>query len=751
MTETKNTQKLDVERILKLTEEGGILSRLIKGFEPRLQQRTMMTNVIEAYNQNRIVLIEAGTGTGKSLAYLIPALVWAAQFKERTVISTKTINLQEQLFNKDIPQLMHALNLNLKAVLVKGMNNYVCLRKLEDAQLESQYYPSNESSEIASIALWSSKTTDGSKSELPFLPSPTVWEQVGAESEACSYNQCPHYQQCFFFKARRQAQDAQILVANHHLLLTDLAVRADNDNYADPCLLPVYKRIILDEAHHLEELATEHFASRMHRIELNRILGRLSSDKSGARQGKLPILKEKIQSFYNKAPPRDLARILSLLSTELPALRHRLTDEINRTFDSLTHFVEEVNLSFDQKGSEDSAMEKKLRLLEDHQLHPRWQTEFHPLANRLIETLKEYRYCLISLEAEMLLIENERFQEQTKSTRIDIIALGTRLDEAIGLLQYFITKIEGKSRVRWIEVQKLKTLINVHLVDAALDVAQTLVNFLFSKFPTIVLCSATLTANKQFQFIRQRFGLTPEYLPEREISEHIYDSPFDYRQQALLAVPLDMPQPSHPDFNSAAFENIWKIIQTSRGQAFVLFTSYTMLQHCHEVLAPRLKEHRYHLFKQGEDNRQTLLNKFKTTERAVLFGTDSFWEGVDVAGDALRCVIIVKLPFKVPTEPIIQARTEAIVEKGGDAFIDYSVPQAVVKFKQGFGRLIRNRWDRGCIVCLDTRLVTKRYGEYFLNSLPSCGKAFMNGALLWPKMEEFYRQTYHFVKRNPFS
>ncbi|MFI5344151.1 MAG: ATP-dependent DNA helicase, partial [Chlamydiales bacterium] len=447
----------------------------------------------------------------------------------------------------------------------------------------------------------------------------------------------------------------------------------------------------------------------------------------------------------------DMVHILSLLSSELPALRHRLNDEINRTFDSLTHFVDEMKLSFDQKVAEDSAMEKKLRLLEKHQLHPRWQTEFHPLANRLIETLKEYRHCLVSLEVEMQHIESDRFQEQTKSTRLDIIALGSRLDAAIGLLNYFLTKIEGKTRVRWIEMQKLKTLINVHLVDADLDVSQALVNFLFSKFPTIVLCSATLTANKQFQFIRQRLGLTAESLPEREISEHIYDSPFNYQQQALLAVPMDMPQPSHPDFNAAAFENIWKAIQASRGHAFVLFTSYVMLQNCHAVLAPRLKEQRYHLFKQGDDNRQTLLNKFKATERAVLFGTDSFWEGVDVAGDALRCVIIVKLPFKVPTEPIIQARTEAIVDRGGDAFIDYSVPQAVVKFKQGFGRLIRNRWDRGCIVCLDTRLVTKRYGDYFLNSLPSCGKAFMNGALLWPKMEEFYRQTYHFVKQNPFS
>lgn len=744
------SQQLNSEKILQLTDASGLLSRMIKGFEPRPQQRSMMSNVIDAYNNNRITLIEAGTGTGKSLAYLIPALAWAAQFKERTVISTNTINLQEQLINKDIPHLLKALNLNLKAVLVKGMNNYACLRKLEDVQLELRLYPSEESEEIEKIYLWSSQTTDGSRADLSFLPSPAAWERVGAESEACSHNQCPHYQKCFFFKARRQAQDALILVANHHLLLTDLAMRGDLDNYNDPCLLPAYKRIILDEAHHLEELATEHFASKIHRLELNRILGRLSSDKT-SQPGKLVMLKGKIQSLFSKAPPRDLMHVLNLLSTNLPALRHRLIDETHRAFDALTNFVEAIKHPMDQQTSEDFSSEKKLRLLENHQSHPHWQGEVHPLTSRLIETLLEFRHGVTGLEAQMKLVDIERFQEHTKSIRLDIQALGSRLENAIGLLQYFLSKIEGKTRVRWIETQKLKTLNNVHLVDADLDVAKVLVNFLFSKFPTIVLCSATLTTNKQFNFIRQRLGIIKEFLPEREMSEHIYDSPFNYHQQALLAVPVDMPPPSHPDFNAVAFENIWKAIEASRGQAFILFTSYSMLQSCYNALAKKLAENRYRLFKQGDDNRQTLLNKFKNTERSVLFGTDSFWEGVDVAGDALRCVVIVKLPFKVPTEPIIQARTEAILEKGGDPFIDYSVPHAVVKFKQGFGRLIRNQWDRGCIVCLDTRLVTKRYGEYFLNSLPKCEKAFMKGELLWPRMSEFYRQTYHLVKLNPFS
>lgn len=298
------------------------------------------------------------------------------------------------------------------------------------------------------------------------------------------------------------------------------------------------------------------------------------------------------------------------------------------------------------------------------------------------------------------------------------------------------------------EAQHIKSTVNVHLVDANLDVSEALAEFLFSKFSSIILCSATLTSNRQFNYFRERMGLVSKLLPTRKITENCYGSPFNFKQQALLAVPTDMPSPDHPEFNDIACENIWKAVQACRGQAFVLFTSYSMLHRCYEALATRFEKHGYPLFKQGDDNRRSLLAKFKTTSRAVLFGTDSFWEGVDVAGDALRCVIIVKLPFQVPNEPIVQARTEAIVERGGDPFREYAIPNAIVKFKQGFGRLIRQKSDRGCVICLDTRLVLKTYGKLFLNSLPDCERAFMNGSHLWPKVEDFYRKTYYLTVQN---
>jgi ATP-dependent DNA helicase DinG len=529
--------------------------------------------------------------------------------------------------------------------------------------------------------------------------------------------------------------------------------RADQDNYSETAILPAYKRIILDEAHHIEDIATEYFASRLSRLDLMRVLARLAADKHSPAQGKLLLLKEKIHSFFRKGPPQDVAKIITRLTIDLPALRHSLIERIHQAFDQFAQFIDYIKQPFNPVQQEESLSptEQKLRLLEEHLKHVKWKENVLPYAQKLIESLKQYQQVLHGLEADLKLIKHDRLQEQTKSIRLDIQALAMRLDTAVDLLNNFFAEWKNPSKVRWIESQPLKTLLNVHLIDADLDVSKALVDFLFSKFPTIVLCSATLTTNQQFHFIRQRLGLQSKLLPQRIITEHIYDSPFNYQKQAILAVPTDMPPPTHADFNEIAYEHVWKAIEVSHGQAFVLFTSYTMLQNCYDVLAKRLKAHHYPVFKQGDDNRQGLLTQFKKTKRAVLFGTDSFWEGVDVIGDALRCVIIVKLPFKVPSEPIIQARTEAIVNRGGDPFFEFAVPHAIVKFKQGFGRLIRHKWDRGCIICLDTRLVMKGYGKLFLNSLPPCEKAFMNGERLWPKIAEFYRQTYHFVKQNPFS
>lgn len=737
---------IEAEKALKILQPDGNLSKVIPHFEPRVQQQKMMHSIIEAYNENQIALIEAGTGTGKSIAYLIPAILWAVQKKERSLISTHTINLQEQLLIKDIPLVAKALNVSIKAVLVKGMRNYVCLRKVDETRNEQLLLPPNEAEEFIKIDAWAHQTKDGSRSSLTFEPSGQMWDKVCAENDTCNKSQCPYFQDCLFFKARREANDAQLLIVNHHLLFADLSTRAESENYQDPSILPIYTKVVIDEAHHIEDIATEYFAKKVHQLDLLRIVGRLAADKGGKALGKLTQLKESILSFFKtKTPPPEIGILLNKLNIDLPGIRADVLKLITDGFDKFHQFVNIIKIP-NRQNEENN--ENKLRLLAEHYSHPYWSSNIKEHINELVKVLLKYVESIHGLESSFKALNLDQLNEQTKGIRFEIEALCSRLTTASLVLQEFVQNATPASKVRWIEAQMLKLMVNVYIADAELDISKALIDYLFSKFNSVILCSATLTTNKKFDFVKQRLGLSSEYAADLKITERIFDSPFDFKKQALLAIPTDIPNPMDSTFTQAATEKIWEAVQASHGNAFVLFTSYTMLKTCYQILQPRFLEHRYPVFKHGDDNRQNLLHKFKTTDRSVLFGTDSFWEGVDVAGDALRCVIIVKLPFKVPTEPIIQARTEDILSKGGDPFMDYSLPNAIVKFKQGFGRLIRNKNDRGCIICLDTRLITKKYGQQFLNSLPACKQVFTQGDQLRTEMQEFYKKTYHLTLKS---
>lgn len=737
----EETTGIDLNLALKTIQKDGRLNTFLKGFEPREEQQKMMTNIIEAYNKSKIALIEAGTGTGKSVAYLIPAILWSLKTKERTVISTHTITLQEQLMQKDIPMLLQALNVELKAVLVKGMSNYVCLRKVQEAQQEYLLLSASEVDEHRKIDSWSQSTQDGSRSDLSFLPTAATWERVCAESDMCSKEQCHFFNQCHFFKARKKAADAQILVANHTLLFSDLAARGVESDISNPVILPGYTRIILDEAHHIEDVATEYFASKVNHLHILRILSRLSADKSTKSRGKLPILEEKLYQVYGHKKPAEVESIRMRLVTDIPALRNELLKQINETFKAYESFLQLRGAPVESEVT--PAKENKLRLLPSHLQFPDWTEQVLLLSKKLITQGKNYIQSLFALTKDISNVKNPKLIEMTKNVCLEIDALSNRLADAFSTLETFIGDKIPVDKVRWIESNLVKMQANISLIDASLNVAEAMAKHLFNKYPTIILCSATLTTNKKFDFYRNRMGLTDTFVPQRVISENMYESPFDFKKQALFTIPTDMPDPSHPGFFKAANEKIWQAIQASRGNAFVLFTSYHMMTQCHQDLIGKLQEHRYHVLKHGDGNRQTLLRQFRETPHSVLFGTDSFWEGVDVAGDALRCVIIVKLPFKVPSDPLIQARTEDILAKGGNPFYDFSVPQAIVKFKQGFGRLIRNKQDRGCVVCLDPRLVTKSYGKLFLNSLPNCQQIMTQSTEFYQVMQDFYRKTHY--------
>lgn len=701
MTAT-SLERLSTEKIAVLLRDDGPFSLLLANYEGREEQRKMLTDVVRAYNKDEIALVEAGTGTGKSVAYLLPALAWAIKVQERTLISTHTITLQEQLLNKDIPLVSQALGIDVKAVLVKGMNNYLCMRKLEEATMERLLLVDNEGHELDRIEEWSHSTTDGTRATLPFVPSLATWERVGAESDTCTAKRCPHYEKCHFFKARREAEDAQILISNHHLLFADLA--------NDKAILPPYSRIIIDEAHHIEDVASEYFAGKASLLNMLHVVGRLAAEKGGKAQGKLPQLKMRIIDHFRECdPPTAFSKVISHIEIELPSLRHDLLKHIVDTFEVFEQFVAHA---VPEEGN------KKMRLRPEHLTHPLWLEEVVPHVDSLIHITSRYVAILKSIDQTFKEEEDAKLNEMTHGIRQEIAAMASRLQQMCLTLSHMIEPQIPDNQVRWIESNQLKSMVNTHLNDAQLDISDLLAEKLFEPHSSVILCSATLTTNRDFSFIRRRYGLTDTQLPDRAITESIYDSPFNYQQQTLFAIPSDMPAPDHPDFLKTACRAILDAIQASKGNAFVLFTSYSMMRKCTQMIGPELHKKKFPLFKQGDSNRQNLLDQFKKTHRAVLFGTDSFWEGVDVVGEDLRCVILVKLPFKVPSEPIIEARTESIMKNGGDPFKEYSLPSAIVKFKQGYGRLIRNKHDRGCIVCLDSRILNRSYGKVFRNSLP---------------------------------
>lgn len=657
---------LDSRQVL---EPGGQIARRLGSYESRPQQLQMAAAVEQAIESEQHLVVEAGTGTGKSFAYLVPAILAATAGqgdggpRRRVVISTHTISLQEQLISKDIPFLNAVLPVEFSAVLVKGRSNYISLRRLKGAVDRSHalFAQPEELEQIQRIVEWSRRTGDGSLSDLEFKPVSAVWDEVRSEHGNCLGRSCPTYDNCLYYRARRRIWNADVLVVNHALFFSDLALRREGAS-----VLPDYDVVVFDEAHTLEQVAADHLGLSVSNGQLEYLLNRL----------------------FNERTQKGLLTKLELATTETFKLRQQAEDLVNR----LRHLNRDLFAELAEWSQSKGSRNGRLRQPPD-------------VENNVSPALNELATRIVDLSRPI-----ERDEH-----RIEFTAAADRCVGLANSLNSWIGQSEAES-VYWIETAGQHNH-RIRLISAPVDVAPVLRDELFARIKTVILTSATLAVGKQsFDFIRQRLGLT-------KASELKLGSPFDYVEQMTLHLPDSMPDPteSPADYTSAVCRQIQHYVTETNGHAFVLFTSYQMLREVARRMTPWFISKNFGLYVQGAEMPRTLmLEKFRSDPAGVLFGADSFWQGVDVPGDALQNVIITKLPFSVPDHPLLEARLESIRKNGGNPFFDYQVPEAIIKLKQGVGRLIRSRTDTGIVAILDPRIRTKRYGQLFLDSLPTC-------------------------------
>jgi ATP-dependent DNA helicase DinG len=653
----KENKKLDKEEVLSYFKKEGKLARELERFSERKEQLITAEKIIDSFNQNQFDFIEAGTGTGKSFAYLIPALFYNNLNQTRIVVSTNTINLQEQLINKDLVTLKRVLDFDFNAVLVKGRNNYLCLRKFKNFK---KNFKNNEleidEKIFAELDDWKKQTESGEKTEINFQLKNKVWNQVAAESDLCLKTSCPFYSNCFFMKARKKIYKADILIVNHHLLLSDARVKDDTGS-ADRGILPNFNHLIIDEAHNIGEIATDHLGHPLYQPLIDNWLKRLSGDKKSL----LSEIREDIAFTIDS----DQKRLREILDKRIIPTTQKIRDLIPQYFNELKDLISDYK-------------DKKITVDNNLKTNPKWQ-EFYKTAQDLAAYLKNnFSFLQIIYENLYLGLEAETDENEMK-----IKSSINRCQDLIKRIEFNLDAADN-DYVFWLESSYYRGSEQIVQKSAPVDAGKFLPDMIWSKLTNVIFTSATITAANSFDYFYRETGI-------KKAEELKVESPFNYSKQAELLIPLDFPDPGNKNFLKELVISLKEIITKTQGSTMVLFTSYRMLNYCFNNLKDELEEMGIRILSQSKLSRNYIMQEFHSEYKTIIFGTSSFWEGVDLPGDLLKYLIMVKLPFPVPGEPLYRAKEDLLKEKGLNPFYNLALPQAVIKFRQGFGRLIRSK------------------------------------------------------------
>ncbi|MFC4808531.1 ATP-dependent DNA helicase DinG [Paenibacillus sp. GCM10023250] len=700
------------------------IAAVIPGYEEREPQNMMFQEVIDALEEERHLLIEAGTGTGKSLGYLIPALYYGVQHNKKIVVSTHTINLQEQLRSRDLPLLLAVMPYPFKAAVFKGRGNYLCLRKFEGkVNMRDFVAPAEDRITASQMVVWLSETEHGDQEELNFgNRGADFWSAVASDADSCLNRSCPWFKRCYYHRAKQEANLADVVITNHSMLFTD--IRADHR------LLPGYEHLILDEAHHLEDVAGKHLGTQLSYYAIQQPVFRLCKD---ARNGQLIVLNSRLAHENVEQTQKWREEI-----DEVVPVFGELRDEWDRLFELLYALTSAgggaKSAAADAAGGEGGQYVLRLR---GGKLPELWKE-----AQLIEEAVHGYLSQIIRpLDKVFAAIKEEIDDPAIAALVTDLSGTVKDLARARDDLRQFI-KADKADTVYWLEANANSRAKSVQLYAVPADVSSQLRTYFFDTKRSVILTSATLSVQKSFQYACEQLGLAGEEEAGRLKTVQL-PSPFNYREQALVIIPRNFPvlkgASGDPMFMEKLVASLTETAVGTHGRMLVLFTSYKMLKQAYEPLKEALSEHGIQVLGQGIDssNRSKLTRRFQQQAASILLGTSSFWEGVDIPGDALTCLAIVRLPFQPPNHPLVEAKSELLQEQKQNPFMKLSIPQAVIRFKQGFGRLVRTAKDRGIVLIYDTRVIDTYYGKYFLYSLPGPKIETMHVDQIVPRMHEW--------------